>query len=314
MNRLLYSSVFLFLLPGILNAGAFVQKGFSARSSALGNSYTALSNDPAGLFFNPAGLGEITGMQAQTTYARLFPDVQDDNLNLFTGGVVVNYPTLGTFGVGGSFFNSQNWKESEFAAGYGLTLWNAGQTSFAIGGTFRLLHWSAAPPPDEAALSYNGFTVNAGVLYAIKNFLVDTQEPSVNSVRLGLHFENLTQPSVSASGSKDARLPLNIEGGVAYVSGAYDYLISTTVAYSESRLRYKLGAEFVVAKGEFIGSTASVVARIGGDRDAHENSQGEYSGGFGLVWNSIGIDYVYHYAVELLDAGGTQRISIVYNF
>ncbi len=314
MNRLFHSCSFVLLLSQIVIAGAFVQKGFSARSSALGNSYTALSNDAAGIFFNPAGLGEITGMQAQTTYARLFPDVQDDNLNLFTGGVVINYPAVGTFGIGGSFFNSQNWKESEFAAGYGLSLWNAGQTSFAVGGTFRLLHWSAAPPPDEAALSYNGFTVNAGALYTIRNFLVDNQDPSSNSVRLGLHFENLTQPSVSASGSKDARLPFNIEGGIAYVSGAYDYLISTTVAYSESRLRYKIGAEFVVAKGEFVGSNASVVARIGGDRDAHDSSQGEYSGGFGLVWNSIGIDYVYHYAVELLDAGGTQRISIVYNF
>ena len=314
MNRLRCLFLFILLVSHSALGGAFVQKGFSARSSALGNSYVALSNDPAGIFFNPAGLGEITGMQAQTTYARLFPDVQDDNLNLFTGGVVLSYPAVGTFGLGGSFFNSQNWKESEFAAGYGLSLWSGGQSSFAIGGTFRILHWSAAPAPDENALSYSGFTANAGALYTIKNFLIDSPDSSANSVRLGLQFENLTHPSVSVSGSNSARLPLNIEGGVAYVSGAYDYLISTTVAYSESRLRYKLGAEFVVAKGDFIGSNAKVVARIGGDRDAHENSQGEYSGGFGLVWNSIGIDYVYHYAVELLDAGGTQRISVLYTF
>lgn len=314
MNRLFHFCLFVLLISQIAVAGAFVQKGFSARSSALGNSYTALSNDAAGIFFNPAGLGEITGMQAQTSYARLFPDVQGDNLNLLTGGVVINYPALGTFGLGGSFFNSQNWKESEFAAAYGLSLLNVGQTSFAVGGTLRLLHWSAAPPPDEPALSYNGFTVNAGALYTVRNFMVDSQDPNINSLRFGLQLENLTQPSVSASGSKNARLPINIEGGIAYVSGAYDYLISTTVAYSESRLRYKIGAEFVLAKGEFVGSNASIVARMGGDRDAHENSQGEYSGGFGLVWNSIGIDYVYHHAVELLDAGGTQRISIVYNF
>lgn len=297
-----------------LLAGAFVQKGFSARSSSLGNSYTALSNDVAGIFFNPAGLAEMTGIQVQSSFARLFPDVEDDNLNLLSGGAVIGTQGMGSFGIGASFFNSENWKESEFAGAYAMSMWSGASSRFSVGGTFRMLHWSAVAAPGEGALSYTGFTLNAGVLYSIKNFLAEDKDDFTNSLRIGAHVENLTRPSVAVNGSTDAKLPMNIEGGIAYVSGAYDYVISTTFAYSESRTRMKAGAEFVVAKGEVIGSPARVVVRIGGDRDAHENSQGEYSGGFGLVWNSIVIDYVYLYPVELLAVGGTQRISLQYNF
>jgi hypothetical protein len=295
-------------------AGAFVQKGFSARSSSLGNTYTALSNDVTGIFFNPAGLGEISGLQVQTSFAKLFPGVSDDNLNLFTGGAVFNYPGIGTIGVGGSFLNTQSWKESELAGSYGLALWSGGKTSFSVGGTFRFLQWSAAAAPDEAALSYTGFTVNAGAMFTIKNFMVADEDSYLNSVRFGVHIENLTRPSVSVNGSKDAQLPMNYEGAIAYVSGPYDYTLTAGVAYTESRLRYKMGAEFIIARGDFMGSNASVALRVGGDRDAAANSQGEYTAGFGLVWYSLGIDYAYLYPVELRDVGGTQRISLLYFF
>lgn len=314
MKRVFCICFCLYVAAQSLLAGAFVQKGFSARSASLGNSYTALSADVAGIFFNPAGLAELTGTQVQSSYARLFPDVEDDNLNLLSGGVVVGMAGLGSFGVGGSFFNTENWKESEFAASYAMSMWSGGSSRLSVGGTFRMLHWSAVAAPGEGALSFTGFTVNAGVLYSVKNFLAEDNDSYTNSLRLGAHVENITRPSVAVNGSAGAKLPMNVEAGIAYVSGAYDYLISTTFAYSESRTRLKLGAEFVIAKGEVIGSLAQVVVRVGGDRDAREDSQGEYSGGFGLVWNAIAIDYVYLYPVELLTVGGTQRISLQYNF
>ena len=314
MKKIIVASLCLVFLCQSVRAGAFSQKGFSARSSALGNSYTALSNDVEGVFFNPAGLAGCTGIQVQTSFAKLFPDVEDDNLSLMSGGALYSLAGVGTIGVGGTFFNTQNWKESELAGAYGMNVLSVGTSTLSVGGTFRLLHWSAAAAPGEAALSYTGFTVNAGVQYIIKNFLVDALDVSASTLRLGLHVENLTQPSVSSSGSSDAKLPMNLDAGVAYISGAYDYMITAGVARAEGGTRYKAGAEFLVAGGDFFGSKARVVARLGGDRDARGNSQGEYTAGFGLMWDALGIDYVYLYPVEMTDLGGTQRITLLYNF
>jgi hypothetical protein len=314
MKKIIIASLCLVLVCQSVRAGAFSQNGFSARSSALGNSYTALSNDVEGIFFNPAGLAGCSGIQVQTSFAKLFPDVEDDNLSLMSGGVLYPLAGLGTIGIGGTFFNSVNWKESELAGAYGMNVLSVGSSTLSVGGTFRLLHWSAAAAPGESALSYTGFTVNAGVQYTLKNLFVDALDVSANSLRLGLHVENLTQPSVSSSGSSDAKLPMNVEAGVAYISGAYDYMITAGVARAEGVLRYKAGAEFLVAGGDFFGSKARVVVRFGGDRDARADSQGEYTGGFGLVWNALGIDYVYLYPVEMTDLGGTQRITLLYNF
>jgi hypothetical protein len=151
-------------------------------------------------------------------------------------------------------------------------------------------------------------------MYTIKNVFTSDQDSYVNSLRFGFHVENLTQPSVSVNGSKDAQLPMNYEGAVAYVSGPYDYTLTAGIAYTESRLRYKMGAEFVIARGELIGSDVAVALRIGGDRDASVDSQGEYTAGFGLVWYSLGVDYAYLYPIALRDVGGTQRITLQYFF
>jgi len=46
----------------------FFKLDFSARANAMGGAYTALSNDVNAVFFNPAGLSQISEKQITTTY------------------------------------------------------------------------------------------------------------------------------------------------------------------------------------------------------------------------------------------------------
>jgi len=54
------------------NAGTsgftFLKVNYSARAAAMGNAYTGLSNDADAVFFNPAGLVQVTSAQASLTY------------------------------------------------------------------------------------------------------------------------------------------------------------------------------------------------------------------------------------------------------
>ena len=62
----------IFLVGIDKNAGTtgftFLKVNYSARASALGNAYTGLSNDASAVFFNPAGLVQMKGKQAEITY------------------------------------------------------------------------------------------------------------------------------------------------------------------------------------------------------------------------------------------------------
>lgn len=54
------------------NAGTtgltFFKVNYSARAAALGNAYTGLANDASAVFFNPAGLVQLSRMEAAVTY------------------------------------------------------------------------------------------------------------------------------------------------------------------------------------------------------------------------------------------------------
>ncbi|MDO9577112.1 MAG: PorV/PorQ family protein [Candidatus Cloacimonadales bacterium] len=46
----------------------FFKVNYSARAAAMGNAYTGLSNDASAVFFNPAGLVQLSRMEATVTY------------------------------------------------------------------------------------------------------------------------------------------------------------------------------------------------------------------------------------------------------
>ena len=50
-------------LFGAKYAGEAFTLGAGARALALGGAYTAISDDPSGLYYNPAGLASINGRQ-----------------------------------------------------------------------------------------------------------------------------------------------------------------------------------------------------------------------------------------------------------
>ena len=68
------------------NGGAAVlQITPSARADGMGQAYVALADDPAGAWWNPAGLGFQRSNAAMTNYVKLVPGLADDVYHVYLG-------------------------------------------------------------------------------------------------------------------------------------------------------------------------------------------------------------------------------------
>ena len=63
------------------SAAAFLEIGVGARATALGNAYTAVSDDPSTVFWNPAGLSWVGGLQISFNHADWLADTDFENVS-----------------------------------------------------------------------------------------------------------------------------------------------------------------------------------------------------------------------------------------
>ena len=77
-------------------AAKFLSVGIGPRANAMGGAFTSVVNDASALYWNPAGVADLTKYEAMFTYTSLFKDL-DINLNYFA----FVFPTedWGNFGV-----------------------------------------------------------------------------------------------------------------------------------------------------------------------------------------------------------------------
>lgn len=296
---------FLFYSINVL-PGGFDDLGNSARAISLGGAFTSISDAPYALFYNSASIFRINNLSLSTTYTNLFPGIQDDNLNYFSLSGVIPLNIVGQFGIGGTFLNSNLWQEQTFVATYAREIYG----NFAVGGSFKFLHWSAEAAPGEESMSYSGFTFDVGVLYSLLNVLNDSE------INLGLAIQNFTEPSIAKNGSESAKLPMKIAFGVSFYSTIYKYLITADIVKERDILSLKSGVEFSTIKTEVFGVSTEFLIRMGYNRiiSSDFSEESALNGGFGLNVDKLKIDYAYAFPIQLIQAGSNHKISLSYNF
>jgi hypothetical protein len=296
----------IFIVNLNLWAGGFDDLGNSARVVSMGGANIAVADAPYSIFYNPAGIHKIRNLSLSTTYSSLYPGIVDDNINYFSLSAVVPYELIGEFGVGGTFLNSELWKENTFIFSYAREVYG----DFAVGGSLKLLRWTAEAAPGESALSYFGFTFDAGVHYTITDFLQNSD------LRVGGSVQNITQPSIAHNGSDNANLPMLLGLGIALVSHEYNYIVALDLIKYDNTTKIKTGAEFLGLRQEVFGLNTAFLIRVGYDGIIGSDvyNQKGINGGFGLNVNSFMIDYAYVFPLVLQNVGGSHKISLNYNF
>ncbi len=145
----------------------FLEIGLGARSTAMGEAYTAVTNDAGSVFWNPAGLAEVNNRNLYTTYTRWPADIA-------IGGAAcaVKVGTLGVFSISTIYLmtddmeittvlqpegTGQKFGISNYALG--LTYARFLTDRLAVGMTVKLVH------EKYFSYGYNSWALDMGTIY-----------------------------------------------------------------------------------------------------------------------------------------------------
>ena len=278
--------------------------GYGARALGLGKAFTALSDDPTAVYWNPAGLEDIYQQSATFFHVSLWAGTSLDFLGYA-------YPTIeyGTFGFGigrigisdipqtdsgeqglGTFSNA----EYQIYMGYARKL----PYDIVGGATIRMVRRSWSGLQGESDLSDTGFGLDLGLMYKP----VWIGSPWLQDWAFGLKINNFIEPSLN-EGVQSDDLPLTIKLGllkkIRFAGGEF-FTVLMDFDYSEKRaMRVHLGSEYrVMDYGEL---------RVG-------YSDGGLSFGAGIDYNMFRFDYSFGYSEYSDVLPGVHRISLSVHF
>jgi len=206
----------------------------SARAWGLGQSYVAVADDATAIYWNPGGMGFLSGTNISLTHSQLIPmlanDVYFESIN-----VTHTVPHIGTFGFTAIYLTYGKWWETtasgeqveehtsyEFAFGgyYGFKL----NESTGLGLGLKVSRVYLAP-----ATEATGFVEGAGWSFAADFGILGRIGERFS---YGFALQNLGPDMSFVSKDESAPLPRTLRGGIAFrpfVGETYSSLVSIEV-------------------------------------------------------------------------------------
>lgn len=240
-----------------------------ARSSAMGGGFSALADDISALYWNPAGIAKMNGINVGATYTRWFNDINhnfigatmpiSEKYRIGVGLTVVDYGTLRkaslTKEVNAGTFNAND-------LSLGLTFAGALTDRFSFGGTIKYLRNAILD------LSADGLAFDAGSLY----------QTDFYNMKISLDLSNLG-PDRSFQGNSLSILASNT--AINSVQRPLDTRLVTSDF--PIPLSFRIGAATDIFQGKVEDQKLNVALDFAAHSDGPEtfNLGGEY------VWNDL---------------------------
>ena len=270
-------------------AGAvFDNIGPSPRTRAMGGAFAALADDGCAVFYNPAGLSQLTDYHLFTSYHRPYGL---DFLEHMAGSVTVPLPKFGVMGLGFQKFavtyQGQDLEsEKTFSLSHGFSVMRDVHSSLALGYTFNLYALEFGTSHQGQSLgSAQALGVDLGILATLRT-----------RTSMGAAVRNLNQPRMGQGYRED--LPRYMTFGIAY--RPYPGVVTVL------DLSKKLGEETQMDGGIEAHIVPFMVLRFG-----VQTKPDRLTGGVGFNYQGAHFDYalVNHSALPL-----THQMSISYHF
>lgn len=273
----------IFLSAHVYGAGEtgaqFLKIGVGARACALSESFAGVADDPSAIYWNPAGITQLSRIELLGMHNFWLLDMSYQYL-----AVVV--PTrLGSFGAALAYSSSGNIPKYENFQKLGeYTAYDvAGTIAYAkklgflsLGLGFKIIQQKIE---EESA---TGFAGDIGVLYEFNNFKIGI---AVQNIGPGIKFIEVSDP-----------LPLNYTAGSAFKWGSL--LLTADIKKSrDDDFRLNGGAEFLIMN--------TLALRAG------SNTANSFTAGAGVTYQKISVDYG---LVPYKDIDTSHRISIRIRF
>jgi len=280
--------------------GDFEDLGVGARPIGMGSAFVALVDDVHSIYYNPAGLSQLTHIEFTSGYGKLYWGL-DDRSNLGNAFIGYAHPLAKFGGIGVGWLSlglNSLYREDTFIFSYGNRLYS----SLSAGLTFKLLskrydsneYTKSDPLFQKKGYSRTGFSGDLGLLY---NF--------TSNISFGLSIKDIIQPNMDLEDKRD-KVPLEVGIGVAYgdKSNLINFALDTT--YKDGKFNISAGAE-----KWFSGKSAGVR----GGMEIGSNGWKSFSLGGSYQVSPFEIDYAFIYPLSgLRGTYGSHRFSLTLRF
>ncbi|MDD5132030.1 MAG: conjugal transfer protein TraF [bacterium] len=253
------------------SAGMFEPLGLGARPLAMGKSFVALANDASCIYWNPAGLTQLDKDEIITMYSDLY------NMGLISyQGACFAHPGIGGGAIGFGYtrlatsnkVDFLDFQENTFLFSYAISPLR--YTSIGVNLKYYLADFET---------SGTGAGIDAGVLFNYDNI-----------ISIGVSAQDINEPTVQFQSGASDKVPLNLKAGMA-VAPLRDLVIALDMDNINEDTKLHVGAEYWLGK--------YFAVRAGGINQYQGNWT--YSGGIGIVYRAIKLDYAYQRHFDLED-------------
>ncbi|MDZ7268157.1 MAG: PorV/PorQ family protein [candidate division KSB1 bacterium] len=289
-----------FLFPTLVLAQAtgynFLRTPVGARQAAMAASFISVSQDAHSIYYNPAGLADLTKRTATFGYLNNILDVQD-----FYGAYVMPYKQ-GSYGFAlqytdyGDFTRTNEFGEElgHFGANNIVAYFSYSRMPAArllLGGNVKYIRATLADFSSDAV------ALDLGMIYHSSLF---------DNLSFGAGIFNLGRVRKAFDGTREA-LPLTFQFGISKRLAHLPLLYSLTlVADPEENLQFRAGGEFTLTPNAFLRLGYNTLGRdqkVGTDNDRFAG----LSLGLGLNYRQYKLDYGMSSFGEI---GNLNRLSL----
>lgn len=262
--------------------------GQGVRASAMGESFTGLADDASAVYWNPGGLGLVSGTRFALSHQEWFEGIRDEighaSLPLGPGAlglglVYTGEPNVRYWNREQQRFEDVNVWGGMFSLGYGLRL----ADRFGVGATFTGLYQDLKLETGRGGMVALGFTGRP-----------------TDWLSFGLSGRHMGTMSY---GGESQKIPTEVALGAALNTGMLKITVDGAYPTQDNPLNIRAGAEF---------SPIRALALRVGYRSGPVNIRelGYFSGltaGLGVTLGNFGLDYAF---VPYGELGYTHRVGL----
>jgi hypothetical protein len=311
-RKALAGCLILLLIPGALFGGTqpfekvgtysaqFLKIGVSARAGGMGNAFTAPANDATAIYWNPAGMVELTRTQVTLNSVTWPADI-----DIYFAGAVFSTPYFpGTFGISARALTMDPQEERTIYIPQGTNRYfDAGDMSFGLsyamfltdrfsaGITAHFIHMGLADKSVET------IAFDFGLVYRI----------GIQGMKLGMMIQSLG--GEVDYDNRSSKLPTLFKVGLsvdAYRRGAHALLAAGEFSHpSDNAERMNVGMEYNYNRFFFM---------RGGYNINYDTAGAAWGVGFRIdtsQTSDIGLDYAWE---DLGYLGSTHRITLNFSY
>ena len=272
---------------------AFLKIGVGARATAMGEAFCALSDDISAIYWNPAGLSQLTQTEVMTTHHSYFQDINNEYFafvrpNKNSTALGVSLSMLGIDGIKG--YDKGNTPTKDFKANdmaVNLAYSKMFGQGAAIGAGLKLVK-QGLDDKDTTNLA-----VDLGGLShtPIRNLVIGA---AVQNIGINMSSNNKKRGTVV----DDDPMPFRMRLGASY-QGRKSVVCVDVNMPNDGQRTTNLGMEYTLPKIVRFDTMLRAGYRMGADT-------GKLSFGFGILSNNCSFDYAF---ASYNDLGNSHRLS-----